>query len=39
MFLQEDQQLRQLVETLGAKHWSKIASRMPARSSKSCRLR
>ena len=36
---QEDQELRGVVEQLGAKNWSKIAESMPARTSKSCRLR
>ena len=36
---QEDEALKKLVDSLGAKNWAKIAEQMPNRTSKSCRLR
>lgn len=37
--LQEDANLRLLVDKMGAKNWSSIAAHMKGRTSKSCRLR
>ncbi|EFJ39739.1 transcription factor Myb15, partial [Volvox carteri f. nagariensis] len=37
--MQEDEQLRSLVETHGANKWTEIAAGLPGRTGKSCRLR
>lgn len=37
--VEEDEKLAQLVHELGARHWSKIAEKMPGRRGKQCRER